>query len=294
MGWGATFQAGGEAMQVIRKIKEMQASSDRLRREGKSIGLVPTMGYLHKGHLSLVRKAKALSDAVVVSIFVNPTQFVPGEDFERYPRDEEGDKAKLEAEGVDFLFIPERDEMYPPKYQTYVEVTEVSKGLCGDFRPGHFRGVATVVTKLFNIVKPHLAVFGEKDFQQLLVIKRMVEDLNFDIEIISGTLIREEDGIAMSSRNAYLSPENREKGLMLSRSLVKGRISFESGERRASALCKTVKEGIESVGEISIQYVEIRDAETLERIERVNKPAVIALAAIVGGVRLIDNIILGR
>lgn len=294
MGWGATFQAGGEAMQVIRKIREMQAISDRLRREGKSIGLVPTMGYLHEGHLSLVRKAKALSDAVVVSIFVNPTQFGPGEDFEKYPRDEEEDRTKLEAEGVDFLLIPEAREMYPSGYQTYVEVTEVAKGLCGDFRPGHFRGVATVVTKLFNIVKPHLAVFGEKDYQQLLVIKRVVEDLNFDIEIISGTLIREEDGIAMSSRNAYLSPENRRKATILYRSLKEGKTSFESGERRASVLCKTVKDSLESVAGISVQYVEVRDAETLEKIEAVDRPAVIALAAIVGGVRLIDNIILGR
>ncbi|MBM4278381.1 MAG: pantoate--beta-alanine ligase [Deltaproteobacteria bacterium] len=281
-------------MKVIRKVKEMQEVSDRLRREGKKIGFVPTMGYLHEGHLSLMRKAKESCNSIVVSIFVNPTQFGPGEDFERYPRDEEGDRAKLEAEGVDFLFIPEREEMYLPGYQTHVEVGEVSKGLCGDFRPGHFRGVATVVTKLFNIVKPHLAVFGEKDYQQLLVIKRMVKDLNLDIEIILGILIREEDGIAMSSRNAYLSPENREKGLMLSRSLVKGRISFESGERRASVLCKTVKDSLESVAGISVQYVEVRDAETLEKIEAVDRPAVIALAAIVGGVRLIDNIIVGR
>lgn len=290
---GATFQSGGEAMQVIRKIKEMQATSERLRNERKKIGFVPTMGYLHEGHLSLVRMAKSLSDAVVVSIFVNPTQFGPGEDFERYPRDEDGDRTKLETEGVDFLFIPEAAEMYPSGYQTYIEVTEVSKGLCGDFRPGHFRGVATVVTKLFIIVKPHLAVFGEKDYQQLLVIKRMVEDLNFDIEIIPSILVREEDGLAMSSRNAYLSPENREKALMLSRSLLKGRISFESGERRTSVLCKIVKESLESVTGISVQYVDVRDAETLERMEMVNRPAVIALAAIVGGVRLIDNLIIG-
>lgn len=281
-------------MQVIRKINEMQKISKNLREEKKRIGFVPTMGYLHEGHLSLVRKAKEFCDSVVVSIFVNPTQFVPGEDFERYPRDEEGDKVKLEREGVDFLFIPEAIDMYISGYQTYVEVTEVSKGLCGDFRPGHFRGVATVVAKLFNIVKPHIAIFGEKDFQQLLVIKRMVEDLNFDIEIIPGTLIREEDGIAMSSRNAYLSPEDRRKATILFRSLTKGKKSFESGERHASILCRTVKDSLESVSGISIQYVEIRDAETLQRIEEIRRPAVIALAAIVGGVRLIDNIILGR
>ncbi|MGA2467832.1 MAG: pantoate--beta-alanine ligase [Thermodesulfobacteriota bacterium] len=281
-------------MQVVRQIKEMQKISDRLRKEGKRIGFVPTMGYLHDGHLSLVRKAKGLCDSVVASIFVNPTQFGPGEDFQRYPRDEEGDRAKLDAEGVDFLFIPEATEMYPSRYQTYVEVTEVSKGLCGDFRPGHFRGVATVVAKLFNIVKPHIAVFGEKDYQQLLVIKRMVEDMNFDIEIIPGVLVREEDGIAMSSRNTYLSPEDRKRATVLCRSLAKGKELFESGERRASVLSHAVKETIESVNGVSLQYVEIRDAETLERIENVKRSAVIAVAAMVGPVRLIDNIIIGR
>ncbi len=218
-------------MEVIRKVKEMQATSNRLRSEGKRIGFVPTMGYLHDGHISLVRKAKELCDSVVVSIFVNPTQFGPGEDYERHPRDEERDRALLDAAGVDFLFIPEVIDMYPSGYQTFVEVTEVSKGLCGDFRPGHFKGVATVVAKLFNIVKPHMAVFGEKDYQQLLVIKRMVEDLDFDIEIIPGILVREEDGIAMSSRNTYLSPEERRRALILYRSLIKGKELFESGEK---------------------------------------------------------------
>ena len=281
-------------MQVVRQIKEMQKISDGLRKEGKRIGFVPTMGYLHDGHLSLVKKAKELCDSVVVSIFVNPTQFGPGEDFQRYPRDEEGDREKLEREGVDFLFIPEVSEMYPSRYQTYVDVTEVSKGLCGDFRPGHFRGVATVVAKLFNIVKPHAALFGEKDYQQLLVIKKMVEDLNFDIEIIPGVLVREEDGIAMSSRNTYLSPEERQKALILNRSLLKGKELFQSGERNVSAILKAVTASIKSTGGVTLQYVEIRDAETLERIENVDKPAVIALAVIVGSVRLIDNIIIGR
>lgn len=281
-------------MQVIRKIREMQAISDRLRAEGKKVGFVPTMGYLHEGHLSLVRKARGLSDLVVVSIFVNPTQFGPGEDFDRYPRDEEGDRSKLEAEGVDLLFIPEAAEMYPSGYQTYVEVQEVSKGLCGDFRPGHFRGVATVVAKLFNIVKPHLAVFGEKDYQQLLVIKRMVKDLDLDIEIVPGTLIREEDGIAMSSRNAYLSPEDRRKATILYRSLTKGKELFESGEKRAVQLREIVRDSIASKEGVTLQYVEIRDAETLESIERVDKPAVVAVAAKIGPVRLIDNMILGR
>ena len=281
-------------MQVVRKIEEMQEISDRLRQEGKRIGFVPTMGYLHEGHLSLVRKAKDLCDSVVVSIFVNPTQFGPGEDFERYPRDEEGDKSKLEQEGVDFLFIPEIRDMYLLGYQTYVDVTEVSKGLCGDFRPGHFRGVATVVAKLFNLVKPHVAIFGEKDYQQLLVIKRMAKDLNFDIEIIPGRTVREEDGIAMSSRNTYLSPEARKKATVLYRSLRKGKELFDSGERDVSTLSQTIRKEIGSEEDVTLQYVEIRDAETLERIERVNRPAAIAVAAIIGSVRLIDNIIIGR
>ena len=280
-------------MQVVRQIREMQKISDKLRKEGKRIGFVPTMGYLHDGHISLVKRVKELCDSVVASIFVNPTQFGPGEDFQRYPRDEEGDRAKLEKAGVEFLFIPEAKEMYPSGYQTYVEVAEVSKGLCGDFRPGHFRGVATVVSKLFNIVKPHVAVFGEKDYQQLLVIERMVEDLNFDIEIIPGTLIREKDGIAMSSRNTYLSPEDRKKATGLYRSLLRAKELFDSGEKRAYNIKLAVEKMIESVEGISLQYVEIRDAATLERVETVSGPAVVAVAAMVGSVRLIDNIIIG-
>ena len=281
-------------MQVVRGIKEMQMISERLRKEGKRIGFVPTMGYLHDGHLSWVKKTKDLCDSVVVSIFVNPTQFCPGEHFQRYPRDEEGDKAKLDAEGVDFLFIPEAIEMYPSAHQTSVDVTEVSKGLWGDFRPGHFRGVATIVAKLFNIVTPHVAVFGEKDYQQLLVIKKMVEDLHADIEIIPGILVREEDGIAMSSRNAYLSPQERGRATVLYQSLMKGKELFDAGEKRVSSLLQAVKETIESLDGVSLQYVEIRDAETLERIENVSRPAVIAVAAVVGPTRLIDNIVLGR
>lgn len=281
-------------MQVVFHIEEMQEISDRLRKEGKRIGFVPTMGYLHEGHLSLVKKAKALCDRVVVSIFVNPTQFGPGEDFERYPRDEEGDRAKLEQEDVDFLFIPAVTDMYPSGYQTYVDVTEVSKGLCGDLRPGHFRGVATIVVKLFNIVRPHVAVFGEKDYQQLLVIQGMVKDLNFDIEIIPGVLMREEDGIAMSSRNTYLSPSDREKARIINRSLKKGKKLYDSGERQVSVLLKAVEEMIRSADGIVLQYVEIRDAETLEKMDRVNRSAVIAVAVMIGSVRLIDNIIVGR
>jgi len=280
-------------MQVVRQIREMQNISEKLRNEGKRIGFVPTMGYLHEGHLSLVKKAKEQCDSVVVSIFVNPTQFGPGEDLQRYPRDEEGDKAKLDAAGVDFLFMPEGKEMYPSGYQTYIEVTDISKGLCGDFRPGHFTGVATVVAKLFNIVKPRIAVFGEKDYQQLLVIKRMVEDLNFDIRIIPGTLIREKDGMAMSSRNAYLSPEDRKKATVLYRSLLKAKELFDSGEKKTYNIIEAVEKTIGSVEGVSLQYAEIRDAETLKKLEKINTPVLIAIAAMVGSVRLIDNMIIG-
>jgi pantoate--beta-alanine ligase len=281
-------------MQLVLSVEEMQDIADHLRKEGKRIGFVPTMGYLHEGHLSLVRNVKNRCDRVVVSIFVNPTQFGPGEDFERYPRDEEGDKAKLEREGVDFLFTPGKSEMYPSGYQTYVEVPEVSKGLCGEFRPGHFRGVATVVLKLFNIVKPHVAIFGEKDYQQLMVIKRMVKDLNLNIEIIPGTLMREKNGIAMSSRNTYLSPADREKARWIFRSLQKAKELFDSGERRVPSIVQTVEDVLRSKAGVAVQYVEIRDAETLEKIDRINGPAVIAIAVMAGSVRLIDNMIIGR
>jgi pantoate--beta-alanine ligase len=281
-------------MEIIVDGKEMQRAADALRARGDRIGLVPTMGYLHDAHIQLVRQAKALTDVVVVSIFVNPTQFGPGEDFERYPRDEEGDRIKLEREGVQVLFAPETSRIYPPGYQTFVEVTEVSSGLCGDFRPGHFRGVATVVAKLFNIVKPHVAVFGEKDYQQLLVLRRMVEDLQFDVDVVSGELVREEDGLAMSSRNVYLSSQERERARVLFRSLNKGKEIYESGEKNVSRIKEAVREAIVSMEGVDLQYVELRDAVTLEEIDEIQGPAVIAVAAVVGPSRLIDNIIIGR
>lgn len=281
-------------MEIIVDGKEMQRAADALRARGDRIGLVPTMGYLHDAHIQLVRQTKALTDVVVVSIFVNPTQFGPGEDFERYPRDEEGDRIKLEREGVQVLFAPETSRIYPPGYQTFVEVTEVSSGLCGDFRPGHFRGVATVVAKLFNIVKPHVAVFGEKDYQQLLVLRRMVEDLQFDVDVVSGELVREEDGLAMSSRNVYLSSQERERARVLFRSLNKGKEIYESGEKNVSRIKEAVREAIVSMEGVDLQYVELRDAVTLEEIDEIQGPAVIAVAAVVGPSRLIDNIIIGR
>ena len=281
-------------MEIIVDGKEMQRAADALRVRGDRIGLVPTMGYLHDAHIQLVRQAKALTDVVVVSIFVNPTQFGPEEDFERYPRDEEGDRIKLEREGVQVLFAPETSRIYPPGYQTFVEVSEVSRGLCGDFRPGHFRGVATVVAKLFNIVKPHVAVFGEKDYQQLLVLKRMVEDLQFDVDVVPGELVREEDGLAMSSRNVYLSSQERERARVLFRSLKKGKEIYESGEKNVPRIKEAVREAIVSMGGVDLEYVELRDAVTLEEIDEIQGPAVIAVAAVVGPSRLIDNIIIGR
>ena len=219
-------------MKIIRTVKEMQETSDTFRKEGKTIGFVPTMGYLHEGHLALVRKARELADVVVASIFVNPIQFGPKEDLTRYPRDFERDRALLEQELTDALYFPDVPEMYPQGYSTYVEVKELEDHLCGLSRKGHFGGVATVVAKLFNAVKPHFAVFGQKDYQQLKVIQRMVKDLNMDIEIIGYPTVREEGGLAMSSRNAYLSADEREKALLIHASMKKVEELFRGGERK--------------------------------------------------------------
>jgi pantoate--beta-alanine ligase len=281
-------------MEIFRNPVAMSVWSDAIRGEGKRIGLVPTMGYLHEAHLTLVRKARMLSDVVVASIFVNPTQFGPGEDFEKYPRDEEGDMRKLESVGVSSLYMPDPSSMYPSGYQTYVEVEGVSKGLCGDYRPGHFRGVATVVLKLFNAVKPHVALFGEKDYQQLVVIRRMARDLDVQVEIVGCELVREEDKIAMSSRNVYLSPDERLRALSLSKGLFAGKALYRSGERDACRIKEEVRRVIQSGDGVDIQYVEVRDGESLGSVDRIGSTAVIAVAARVGATRLIDNIILGR
>lgn len=279
-------------MELITKVKDMQARSEALRQAGKRIGFVPTMGYFHEGHLALMRKARKLSDVVVVSIFVNPTQFGPGEDYERYPRNLERDFKLAEAEGVDLLFAPSEEEMYPVGYQTYVEVSDLSRPLCGASRPGHFRGVATVVLKLFNIVKPHLAVFGEKDYQQLQVIKRMVRDLNLEVEIVPHPIVREPDGLAMSSRNVYLSPEERKSALCLYQALELARRRVSEGQRDVPALKAELEEFISSHPHTRIDYVEFRDPETLEEKGMVDGPTLLALAVFVGKARLIDNTIL--
>jgi len=276
-------------MEVIESISEMKNLVKDWKRQGLSIGFVPTMGYLHEGHLALVRRVKELSDRVVVSIFVNPIQFAPGEDYQRYPRDLERDKALLEKEGVDVLFSPKVEEMYPPGFQTYVEVKELSSGLCGRYRAGHFVGVATVVLKLFNILQPDIAVFGEKDYQQLKVIQRMVQDLNLDVKIISHPTVREEDGLAMSSRNTYLSPEERKSAIALYKALNLAEELINQGERKVATLKEKLKEFIESYPYTKVQYIEFVHPETLKEVERVDEPTLLALAVFVGKARLIDN-----
>lgn len=276
-------------MQTITAIREMQQWADAQRTAGQRIGFVPTMGYLHEGHLSLVRQAKQLCSRTVVSIFVNPLQFGPQEDLERYPRDLDRDRRLLDGEGVDVLFLPSADEMYPPGFQTTVAVEQVTQGLCGASRPGHFRGVTTVVSKLFLAVKPHVALFGEKDFQQLVTIRRMVRDLNFDVEVVAGPIVRESDGLAMSSRNVYLSPEQRAAARVLSRSLAVAREAVARGERDSGRIVSTVRALIEAEPGARIDYVELVDTEDLRPIGRIERPALLALAVFFGSTRLIDN-----
>jgi len=277
-------------MKIIKKIAEMQKIANDLRQQGKSIGFVPTMGYLHEGHLSLMKCARKENDVVVISIFVNPTQFVPGEDYERYPRDEEGDIKKAKEVGVDIVFIPDVKDMYPDGYSTYVEEKVLSAGLCGARRPGHFKGVTTIVAKLFNIVKPHRAYFGKKDYQQLRVIERMARDLNFDIEIIGCPIVREPDGLAMSSRNVYLSQEERKSALCLYKSLLLAQNMIKKGEKKPAIIKKAMEEFILKHPHVKkIDYIEIVDRYTLQPVDKLTGNELIALAVFVGPARLIDN-----
>lgn len=250
------------------------------------------MGYLHEGHLALVRKARELADIVVVSIFINPTQFGPKEDLAKYPRDFDRDASLLERENTDIIFFPDNKEMYPRRYSTYVQVRDLQNHLCGKSRTGHFVGVATIVTKLFNIVKPHFAVFGQKDYQQLRIIERMVEDLNLDLEIIGYPTIREQDGLAMSSRNTYLSPDERARALLISVSLAEAERLFRNGSREASLIRREVERILKSKEGIEIEYVSIADPETLEDVEQIKDRALVAIACHVGKTRLIDNTVL--
>jgi pantoate--beta-alanine ligase len=280
-------------MRIIETVREMQRAADELRAKGTKIGFVPTMGYLHEGHLALVRKAREFSDVVVASIFVNPAQFGPSEDLGKYPRDFERDRQLLDHEKTDIIFFPDAKEIYPEGYSTYVQVRGLEEHLCGKSRTGHFIGVATVVAKLFNIVKPHFAVFGQKDYQQLKVIERMVRDLNMDLEVIPYPTVREKDGLAMSSRNSYLTAEERQRALRISSSIRKVEELFKAGERDTSILREAAKKILNSGdGVVEIEYITISDAETLVEIDRIQHRAVLAIACRVGKTRLIDNIIL--
>ncbi len=279
-------------MEIIASPAQMQRWSDDARRRGETIAFVPTMGFLHEGHLALMREGRARATRLASSLFVNPTQFGPNEDFSRYPRNFDGDCELMRTVPVDVLFAPEPEAMFPAGSQTWVEATEVTKGMCGDHRAGHFRGVTTVVAKLFNIVKPHIALFGEKDFQQLRAIQRMVADLNFDLEIVPVATVREPDGLAMSSRNAYLTPEERERALALSRALRAAGECLKRGERNSAQLAGAARAVLERTPGVEIEYVEARDAETLKPIDRLERPVVVAIAARVGKTRLIDNAVL--
>lgn len=270
----------------------MQQYSDRIRENAECLAFVPTMGFLHEGHLALLKKARKLADVVVASIFVNPSQFGPGEDLESYPRNIERDLELMEKEHVDAVFIPDAKDIYPDRFQTYVELQSLPEHLCGLSRPVLFKGVATIVSKLFNIVKPHIAVFGQKDFQQLLVIKQMVCDLNYDIEIVGVPTVREKDGLAMSSRNSYLSQEERIHALSLYKSLNKALEMAKAGERDTSKIIKEATDIIISYPDSTIDYIMICDSETLENLDTIDRPALMALAVKIGTTRLIDNIML--
>jgi pantoate--beta-alanine ligase len=279
-------------MKICPTIHEARATSRRLREDGKRLGLVPTMGALHEGHLSLVRAAKAQCDAVAVSIFVNPTQFGPTEDLARYPRRFEHDCELLQKEGADFVFAPSAEEMYPKGEVTWVTVEGLSEKLDGRSRPGHFRGVTTVVSKLFHIIAPHAAFFGQKDAAQVAIIRRMVRDLNFPVEIVVCPIVREPDGLAMSSRNAYLNPEERQRALVLQRSLRRVEKEFHSGERNAAKLAAGAKQVIADESRVRLDYFEIVDPDTLDPLDQISGPALVAVAAYVGSTRLIDNTVL--
>jgi pantoate--beta-alanine ligase len=281
-------------MKTYTTIEEMRAASRAARLGGLRLGLVPTMGALHQGHLSLVRTAKAQCDAVAVSIFVNPLQFGPNEDLAKYPRTFEPDCEMLEQEDVDFLFAPSVEEMYPEKAITYVTVEGLSEKLCGRSRPGHFRGVTTVVAKLFHIVEPDLAFFGQKDAAQATIIRRMVRDLNFPVEIIVCSIVREADGLAMSSRNAYLNPQERKSALVLYRALRELQRKFDHGEHNPARLIEAGQNVLAQEPGVRVDYLEIVDPDTLDPVKEVEGAALVAIAAFVGNTRLIDNIVLAQ
>jgi pantoate--beta-alanine ligase len=292
----ARWLAASEAtypVELITTVRDVRATLSQHRAAGESIGLVPTMGAFHEGHLALMRRSRERDNVVVVSLFVNPTQFGPGEDYEQYPRDLDRDSCMAADAGVDLLFTPSVAEMYPPGDSTFVEVTgDLTARLCGAYRPGHFRGVTTVVAKLFNITQPDRAYFGEKDYQQLLAIRRMVRDLGFPLEIVPVPTVREPDGVAMSSRNVRLGPKERQAATALYRSLRKAQELAAAGTLDSEGILSAVREAIAQEPLVKLQYAEIGDPETLAPVERIDGPALLAVAAYVGGVRLIDNTIL--
>jgi pantoate--beta-alanine ligase len=278
-------------MKTIRTIKEMKEFSSQTRRTGKTIAFVPTMGFFHEGHLSLMREGRKRGDLLIVSLFVNPTQFGPHEDFKNYPRDFERDSKMAGEVGTDILFAPEGGEMYPPDHQTIVRVEKVTQNLCGRSRPTHFQGVTTVVLMLFEIVMPHVAIFGEKDYQQLVTVQQMVRDLHMSVEVIGMPTVREADGLAMSSRNTYLLPEERKAALSLYRSLQKAKELLQKGEQRADRILQEVKGILQSEPFVRIDYAQICDAHTLQDVDRIEGDVVVALAAYLGKTRLIDNLV---
>ncbi|MDK2838732.1 MAG: pantoate--beta-alanine ligase [Thermosipho sp. (in: thermotogales)] len=278
-------------MKVIEKIEDMKKISKEILESKKTIGFVPTMGFLHEGHLSLVKAAKSENDITIVSIFVNPTQFGPNEDYNNYPRDLERDLSMLKDMEVDYVFVPSVEEMYPDSFSTYVEEIKLSRFLCGASRPGHFRGVCTVVTKLFNIVKPTRAYFGQKDAQQFRVLRRMVRDLNMDVELVEMPIVREPDGLALSSRNTYLNDEERKEAVRLYKSLLRAKELIESGEKDVEIIKNEMKK-ILTHPLLRIDYIEIVDEENLEPVEKIDRRVIIAIAVFVGRARLIDNMII--
>ena len=278
-------------MQVVKTISEVREIVKDWRKQGYSVGLVPTMGYLHEGHQSLISKSASQNDKTVVSVFVNPIQFAPTEDLATYPRDLERDMQKVEEAGGDLIFNPEPSEMYPDHFTSFIDTTETTELLCAVTRPTHFRGVCTVVGKLFNIVAPDRAYFGQKDAQQLATIKRFTRDLNFDIEIISCPIVREDDGLAKSSRNTYLSPEERKAALILSQSLAKGKAAIEAGENDSKKIIDIIRQNLETEPLAKVDYVEVVDFENIQRVKQIKGETLVAIAVYIGKTRLIDNFI---
>lgn len=281
-------------MKIIHTVYEMQQTTLQLKRSDQRIAFVPTMGFLHQGHVSLLRKGRLLGDVLVLSIFVNPTQFGPTEDLDQYPRNLESDCKLAEESGVDYIFAPTAAEIYPQGFQTSVSLGPLTEPLCGASRPGHFDGVAVVVTKLFGIVQPDVALFGKKDFQQLAIIRQMVQDLNLAVEIVGMPIVREADGLAMSSRNSYLTATERQQALCLYKAIKKARSLFEKGERSAKRILTVARAELETVPEAVTDYLELRDGTNLTTVDQVNGNTLLALAVKIGNTRLIDNTIFGE